>query len=312
MDEFISHWEAVNLELGGAPATDLKLKGGYLLANFQTDRAGLAAAITAIEGLENVRQLGAADRDTKKAAIRARLAQFRSGVLCYLQGTPYEPALPTQPDFNNLETRFVAPLDDMANLWTKINADLTTPGWTPPLKLAAGYLAATFSTDLAAMRTTYQGLTDAEQDLKLGRDQRDALLRPIVLRIKQYRGAVISQFADTHPLVASLPALTPPAGSTPDPVAVSGLWNAATLMGDLTWTPSAEADLDFYSVRTAPGPTYKNDEESVVASVPAGTTTFSTAVGLAAPGASALFKVYVVVTTGNERGSAVVKITRPA
>ena len=33
--------------------------------------------------------------------------------------------------------------------------------------------------------------------------------------------------------------------------------------------------------------------------------------GPAAPGASAVFKVYVVLTTGNEKGSNVVRIVRP-
>ncbi len=41
----------------------------------------------------------------------------------------------------------------------------------------------------------------------------------------------------------------------------------------------------------------------------AGTTT---SVGRAAPGSIALFKVYVVLTTGNEKRSSTVKITRPA
>ena len=38
MDEFLAHWEDVNLQLGGAPATDLKLQGNYTLAMFLADR----------------------------------------------------------------------------------------------------------------------------------------------------------------------------------------------------------------------------------------------------------------------------------
>ena len=61
----------------------------------------------------------------------------------------------------------------------------------------------------------------------------------------------------------------------------------------------------------SPVPTYSAAEESVVAEIPAGTPTLSSLEGLAAPGGATDFKVYVVVTTGNEKGSNVVRITRP-
>ena len=52
-------------------------------------------------------------------------------------------------------------------------------------------------------------------------------------------------------------------------------------------------------------------DEIVVSNVAAGTLTFSTDVGLAAPGALALYKVYVVLSTLNERGSHTLILTRP-
>jgi hypothetical protein len=48
--------------------------------------------------------------------------------------------------------------------------------------------------------------------------------------------------------------------------------------------------------------TRKAAEESVVALVAKTETPFSTSADLAAPGATALFRVYVVVTTANEKG----------
>ncbi len=79
----------------------------------------------------------------------------------------------------------------------------------------------------------------------------------------------------------------------------------------LTWTPSTNPNLDHYSVRTAPGPTYHAADESVVADVPAGTTAHSTNEGLVAPGATAHFGIYAVLTTANEKGSKMVAVTRP-
>jgi hypothetical protein len=79
----------------------------------------------------------------------------------------------------------------------------------------------------------------------------------------------------------------------------------------LTWTASPHPNLLHYSVRTAPGPTYRAADESVVATVPHGTLTFSTLEGLVAPSATALYRVYVVLTTLNEKGSDTVAVTRP-
>ncbi|MEX2176937.1 MAG: hypothetical protein WD872_21425, partial [Pirellulaceae bacterium] len=67
-----------------------------------------------------------------------------------------------------------------------------------------------------------------------------------------------------------------------------------------------------YEVRMTPGPTYDADADTVVGNVPAsGTPTFFTTAGLANSGDTASFKVFVILTTGNEAGSNTVTITRP-
>jgi hypothetical protein len=86
---------------------------------------------------------------------------------------------------------------------------------------------------------------------------------------------------------------------------------SGTFEADLTCTPSTNAHLDHYSARTAPGPTYRAADESVVAEVDKTETTYATDEGLVAPGAKALFKIYVVLTTANEKGSNTVSVTRP-
>lgn len=49
----------------------------------------------------------------------------------------------------------------------------------------------------------------------------------------------------------------------------------------------------------------------MVTSIPAGTLTHATDAGLTIPGSSAVFKVYVVLATGNEKGSNAVTVARP-
>ncbi len=307
MQEFIAHWTDVNAAI--AP-TVLTLKGGYTLAAFTTDRTAIETAITGVETVDNARQIASADRDLKKAAHREKLAQYRAIVGGVLPGTPYVNTLPLLPRFSANQGIFLKAMDDMANGWSRINTD-TIPGFTPPMLLAGGYTLATFTTDLAALRTAYVASTNAEDNSQQQRSVRNALLGPARARMIQYRSAVKGVLPAGSPLLATIPAVTPPPGSTPAAVNASGVWNGGTLEADLTWTPSTNPNLDHYSVRTAPGPTYKAVNESVVAEVASNLTEFSTNAGLVAPGATALFKIYVVLTTANEKGSNTVSVTRP-
>lgn len=308
MQEFINHWTQVNAELG-AP-NPLLLQGGYPIATLITDRAVLEAAIIALQPAENTQSNTASDRDIKKNALRVRLTQFRGLVQGQLYGSIYVRSLPTLPQFSAAESKYLTPFDDMANLWSQIN---TAPpaGFAGPLLLPGGYTLANFQTDLAALRTSYVAANNAAQNARIARERRDVLLPNVRLRLTQYRRTVVGRLAPTSALLASIPALTPLPGSTPDPVSVSGTWDATLSKGVLTWTASTAPDLASYSVRTSPGPTYRARDETVVASVAKTETTFATSSGLAAPGSTALFKVYVLTTSSNEKGSAVVKITRP-
>ncbi len=308
--EFLNHWAQVNLALGGAPATDLKLQGAYTLANLTSDRAALQAAITATEGSDNVRQTAATNRDLKKGAILPRIGQFRAGARFKLVGTGYVGALPRVPSFKGNQSLFLKPFDDMANLWLTINADTSVPGFTPPLLLPGGYTQANHATELAALRAAYIAVDNANETARLNRKKRDVLLPPIKKRLLQYRVAVLATFGPNDPLTLSVPLVTPPPGSTPQPVNLSGVWNATTSKADLDWSASTNANLAHYSVRTAPVP-YHAADESVVGEVSAGALEFSTVAGLLAPGSVAQFKVYVVLTTGNEKGSNTVSVTHP-
>lgn len=311
MDEVLAHWEDVHTELGAPPAPELTLQGGYTRAMFLTDRGAVEAAIIEIEDLENARETAAANRDTLKAALRTKLGQFRAMLRATLPGSKYPPAAPTLPPPTSVESKFLAAFDDMLSLWTRINADATLPGFTPPLVIG-GYTLATFTTELTAMRAAFTAVTTAENDLDIGRKGRDALLKPARERMVQYRAAVEATFGATHPLTLSLPALNPAPGSTPDPVTLSGSWNAAAFQAELSWTTSSDPDLLEYEVRMSPGPTYDPLTATVAGNVPAsGAPTLLTSAGLAASGDTASFKVFVILTTANEAGSNTVTITRP-
>lgn len=310
MDEFAAHWAEVNMDLGGGPATDLKLQGGYTRANFVAERGALSAAITELEDLENGRQIAAANRDTQKAALRQKLGQFRAMLRAVIPNSKYAAAAQVMPDYGTSESKFLAPFDDMHSLWTRINADATLPGFTPPM-LIGTYALATFAMELAALRIAYGEVTIAESDLTVGREGRNALLPPARERMLQYRSAVEATFGVDHPLTLSLPDLSPAPGSTSDPVTLSGAWNAGLGEAVFNWTPSTAATLEEYILRWSPGSTYDSATSSLVGVTFPGTTTLSTALGLPAPGAVASFKVFVKLSTGNEAGSNTVTIARP-
>jgi hypothetical protein len=58
------------------------------------------------------------------------------------------------------------------------------------------------------------------------------------------------------------------------------------------------------------GDSYVGEEEEVLDNNPPGVLEFVNSVGLVAPGSRAFYKVYVKLTTGNERGSNTVSVVR--
>jgi len=307
MQEFINHWTQVNASLG---ATPLLLRGAYALANFSTDRTNIVNAINAVIAIDNIKQTASGNLDWLKFSIRQRPIQFRKVVEAMLQGTGYINALPVAPSFSAVESRFVDPLEEMRQLWVTINADTTVPGFTPPITLAGSYAVATFTTDLTALRITFVTAKNANEQSTLARKQRDVLLKPAEQRMKQYRELIQGRFDPTSPFVQSLPSITPLPGSTPEPVEFLGHWNKPEGLAKFTWEVSNNSKLDYYEVRACVGSTYRVANEFSVSGPLRGILKYDTKQGLTTAGAKAVFRVYVVLTTGNERGSNNVLVER--
>jgi hypothetical protein len=306
LNEFLAHWELVNKALGASPLT---LPGGYAVAHLTTDRDVLQTLITNIETANNAVQQAAAERDQQLAPLRERLRQFRAFVRGRLAGTVHVPSLPKMPPTHANESIVLRALDDMANGWSRINARPPS-GFTAPLTLTGGYTLALFQTEVAALRTAYGMVTSANEAARFARDQRDEMVSRLRQRLVQYRQTVLGTFAAGHALLTSLPALSPPAGSTPEAVRLSGTWDAQQGQAVMTWTASPAADLKHDAVRYHAGPRYRAAEEQAVMMVAKTETRLATDFGLAASGSSAWFKVYVVTQTENERGSNAVRVVR--
>lgn len=80
----------------------------------------------------------------------------------------------------------------------------------------------------------------------------------------------------------------------------------------MTWKASSEPELLAYEVRGVPGESYEAEDEVVLAVVPPdGPRVLLTGFGLGAPGASAGYRLYVVLGSGRERGGAPVFVRHP-
>jgi len=305
---FIPHWVDVNLALGAAGP--LVLEDGTTIAMLTGYRDQLDGFRASIQGKLNDVQIAGGDVLAKKTALLARIGEFNRKVRGTISKSPYAAALPDVPSITSAEGIFLDPLDDMANLWPKINA-ATIPGFTPPLLLPGGYAVATFLTDLPALKTAYATESAAEHEVTLERKLRDFIQDKAKAAMVLYRKAVAGAFAENDPLVLSLPAVTPEPGSTPDAVIASGTFDVTLIMGKITFSASADPNLFQYEIRFCSG-AYSTETEVVIGNLsPTDPREFLTLAGLAASGDVASFKVYVILTTGNEKGSNTVTITRP-
>ena len=309
VDEFIAHWALVNAALGTTPLT---LQGGYLLATLSADRTALAAQLTAVAGANANAQAASADRDLKRQNARERMRQFNQSMRGLLSGTLYPAMLPKIPNFSAAPGLWSRAMDDMAFVWNRVNTDAPAPPITVPFLLTGAYTRANFVTDQTALNAAFTTFANTRTNASSARDLRDQLFKPLYGRLVQYRKAVQGRFPSGHSLINSLPTLSPAPGSTPDPVNLGGAWDTTLKMAHLTYTASTDPHLAEYQLRVSLGGTgYSAADESVVATNPPGILFFNTDTGLVASGSTAFFKVYVITTTGNEKGSKTLKIVRP-
>ncbi len=306
-DEFLGHWDSADTTLGAG--NELKLKDGSGWAVLLTKKDSLVARRATVQVRLNQQEVARGDIDVRKAALLERINQFNDKVRFLLGGTKWERALAAVPTQGDGQGNFTVPLDDAAALWLMINDDPAIAD----IVLMGAYTQAMFVADVAALNAAYTTYTTAGAKLSVAIEDRNDVQDAIYEMLKQYRQAVPTYFAKTHALVQSLPRLTVEAGSTPNAVTANGSWIVAQLMAKVLWSESSDANLLHYEIRFCAGPNYSSENESVIGTIqPADPREFLTDAGLTSPGSTASFKVYVVTTTGNEKGSNTVVVTRPA
>ncbi len=306
-DEFLSHWLSADTTLG--VGNELTLPGGVTRAGLQTQRDALGVQVLEVQSKLTALEVDRGDLEIRKGGLLLRINQFNEKVRALHENSKWARALPLVPGIGEGQSNFVTPLDAANSVWQLINADATVADVT----LLGGYIQATFATDVGALKTAYTSYNTAAAVLSVTREERNDIQDVIYDTLRKYRQTLPTAFAKNHALVESLPRLTPEPGSTPDGVTATAVWDVALQAAKLTWTASADANLAEYQIRFCAGPSYSTDNETVLGSVaPAAAREFVTTAGLPNPGDIASFKVYVSTTTGNEKGSNTVTVTRPA
>jgi len=306
-EEFLGHWAAVDTALGAG--NEIVLFGGVNRAGLQTKLNALVAKQADVQAKLNAEEVGRGDVELKRQALLLRANQFNDKIRALFPGSKWVRALPNVPTINEAQSKFVQPLDDIGNLWGLINAD---PAMPAAVSLLGGYLVAAFLADVTALRTASTTLNIARSNTKIAIEERNDLQDAIYEILKNYRQVMPTLFAADHALVESLPRLTPEPGSTPDAVTANGSYNAALGMAEITFSESTDPNLQEYEIRFCSGPVYSTETEAVAGNVPAGAPrVFLTNAALSAPGNIASFRVYVITTTGNEKGSNTVTVLRP-
>lgn len=311
-DQFLKHWTDANAKLGAGKA--IVLTGNISVADLQTKRDLLGTKRDAVTDAGLDRALAREALTTLVTRLQGKLVEFNGRVRADLPGSTFARVLPGAFAVGAAESAVREALRQMRTLWVKINAVSPAPaGVVLPMVLLDGTTAAQAEADAEALRVAYRALSDAEQALKLAREERNDVQDVIYEILKSYRLKVPTAVPADDALLQTLPALTPAAGHTPAAVKATGAWDAASAEAKVTWTASTEAELSHYEVRGVAGESYNTDDETVLATIDAGVPReLRTDFALSAPGLTAGFKVYVVLKTGNEKGSDAVYVKRPA
>jgi len=307
-ESFLAHWLASDTSLGAG--NEIVVSGGVVRGGLQTLLNTLGTKRTEVQSDLIDEEVARETVELQKVALHLRINQFNERIRGAFAGSKWVRSLPLVPTITESQSKFTDPLEQMAALWLKINADPATPA---AVVLQGGFTQAMFVAAIAALKTVYTSLTVAGINAKISLEERNDIQDAIYAVLKDYRSAMPTHFVKGHALIESLPDLTPAPGSTPDAVTLNGSWIVVSLMAKLLWTLSTHANLLRYEIRFCAGPNYSTDNESVIGSVlPGALLEFLTDAGLTAPGNVASFKVYVITTTGNEKGSNTVVISRPA
>lgn len=312
MNAFLAHWAQVDAAIAPDLVVGVPNEPPITRLSFTALRTTLQNRNVAVIGFLNDKEIARGEIEIQKARLLAHFHEFNGLLEGYWAGTSFINARAYAPQISDGQENFLKPMHDVVSLWEKLNLATAPNGMVLPLVLADSTVIDDFAAEIAALQEFYIAEAVANQNVLLARSDRDetkALVRAVLVT---YRKVVPSRCSQFPTLIDTLPTVTPPPGHTPDAVNASAVFQAPD-QAKVVYAESAEATLDHYELRGNPGVEYDEEDAVVIASrLPAEPREFLTDFALNQPGTRAAFKVYVVLTTGNEAGSAAMVVARPA
>lgn len=306
-DQFIRHWLTTNDKLGNDGPLVLRLDDGSTI-----NLPGLVQRRREMRNaLETLQQKIVDEADTAQIlniAGRAILFRVRSFVRAVRSDHATYPELddlPRVPDLLAERYQFVKSLRSFLAFWARLNQTLAFP-----LVLAGRYGIREFGRELDNLEDVWGDADMARASRLIAHEERESILAPIPKILAQYQEDFLTIFPNRTPLHASLPLLYAKPGPIPMPVKAYGVWNTEKEMGKISWEGSDEVLLDHYEVRYSPGTVYDPDVESVLATISrVAPKHWLTLEGIRERGRTSLFRVYVILKSGNEAPSDTISIT---
>ncbi len=314
MNEFIAHWAQCN-EATAPQALVVRLPDTDTTCaqpQFVALRDTLQTQQNTVQGCLIRQHIARSGITLRKTVLLAQLNLFTSLLDGYYRNTEFYDARPLAPALGDGQDRFTAPLLDALTLWEKINAGPAPAGVTLPLVLGDGTDRATFASAAAALQSAYAEERRKAQDVTLARAKRNRIQAQAYAVMKTYREAVPAMLPGHPDLVQTMPRLTPLPGHTPAPVRATAAYEAPDT-AKVVHEASPDPLLAGYQLRGNAGDEYSEEDAVVIAThSPEELREFTTRFGLTQPGAQVALKLFVLLSTGNECGSAVMRVEHPA
>ncbi len=312
MDEYDGHWEECDLALGVQPLI-LRLPDNTTMtrAQFGTLRTSLLTQQNVVQGRRTAEQVAQSVIESQKTALMAKFTLFTGILDAYFQGTYYIRSRPLAPTFTAGQILFTDPMIAAMELWEDINEGTAPAGVALPLVLPDGTVHGSFASAVSSLQFAYADAKKKGNRVTISRDKRTGYEERAHTAMKLYRDAVPPKLMNFPELISSLPRLTPLPGHTPEAVNASAVFEAPDKSRTI-YDESAEPALHSYQLRGSAGEDYDHENSVVLATnAPGAAREFVTTFGLNQPGAKIALKVYVILTTGNEAGSATMSLQRP-
>lgn len=313
LNDYLAHFEQCNDAI--APqALVIRLpetNTSYTYAQVLALRDTLQARQNTVQACRTTQQIARGQVNLQKAALLVQFNLFTALLDGYFRNTEFYDARPLAPSVTDGQENFTRPLVDAMILWEEINGSLAPAGVTLPLTLGDGTTHGSFASAISALQFAYAGEQRKSRGVVLARARRNRVQNTAYELMKSYREAVPGKLSNFPELIETLPRLSPLPGHTPAAVNASAVF-VAPGSSMIVHDASTDAMLHSYQLRGTAGDEYDEEDAVVIATnAPGAPREFLTSFGLNQPGARVAFKVFVILTTDNEAGSAAMSVERP-